>query len=203
MSGALLIISGPSGAGKSSLIKEILRSIPNAVFSISTTTREMREGEKHGVNYFFTDRESFQRDIDAGFFVEWANVHGNFYGTSLRQINDALEADKLVVLDIDVQGFMVAREKLGRYITSVFVTTKDADELAARLRGRGSDSEEVIAKRLKNAAYEMRFMGEYEYLIINDNFDDAKQKMLDCARAASSKRSLFEVDRFVGAWGQN
>ncbi|MDR1976047.1 MAG: guanylate kinase [Campylobacteraceae bacterium] len=198
--GALLVISGPSGAGKSSLIRELLKQIPNAAFSISTTTRQKREDEVDGVNYYFTDKESFQKEIDEGAFLEWANVHGNFYGTSLRQIEKLLNDGKLVILDIDVQGYMLLREKLSRYITSVFLTTKSREDLKTRLLLRQSDSQEVIEKRLKNAATEMAYIKEYRYLVINDDFKTALAQMLNIARAALNKRALTDTDKFTKTW---
>ena len=125
----MLIISGPSGSGKSSLVSEMLEMVDNIHFSISTTTRATREGETDGINYHFVSKEEFERDIEEGLFLEWAKVHDNYYGTSLKHILKALSDGKLVVLDIDVQGHKIAREKFGRVITSIFLTTPNRDEL--------------------------------------------------------------------------
>jgi guanylate kinase len=197
------VVSGPSGAGKSSLIKEILNHMPNAVFSISTTTRNRREGEIHGINYFFTDKESFQKDIDDGFFLEWANVHGNFYGTSIKQITKFLESGKLVVLDIDVQGYMIAKDKLGKFVTSVFVTTKDRKSLEDRLISRQADTKETINIRMENAKKEMAFIDEYEYLIVNDDFSIARDAALSIASGASYKCALSNKNEFISRWLKN
>jgi guanylate kinase len=201
--GALLVISGPSGAGKSSIVRELLKQIPNAAFSVSTTTRQKREGEVDGVNYHFTDKESFQKDINEGAFLEWANVHGNFYGTSLKQIMKLLDEGKLVILDIDVQGYMLLKEKLEPFITSVFLTTKSREDLKTRLLLRQGDSEEVIEKRLENAFGEMTYINHYKYLVINDDFKTALAQMLNIALAASSKRALTDTDKFIEAWAKS
>ena len=162
MKGAFLIISGPSGSGKSSLMKSVLDLFEDSYFSISSTTRGIREGEVNGVNYHFVSKESFEKDIEAGLFLEWAKVHDNYYGTSLKPILEALEDGKLVVCDIDVQGFRIAREKLGEVITSVFITTPTHKSLKERLLHRKTDSIEVIEKRLANALVEMEAIGEYD-----------------------------------------
>lgn len=109
--GAILILSGPSGCGKSTLLKNVYKEIDEYYFSISTTTREPRPGEKHGVDYLFTTREEFQEDIKTGNFLEWAEVHGNYYGTSLKPIKKALSEGKIVIFDIDVQGHDIVRKK--------------------------------------------------------------------------------------------
>ncbi|MDR1461508.1 MAG: guanylate kinase [Campylobacteraceae bacterium] len=203
MIGCILIISGPSGAGKSSLIREILNHIPKAVFSISTTTRKQREGEIHGVNYFFTDKKSFQKDIDDGFFLEWANVHDNFYGTSIKQITKFLKEEKLVILDIDVQGYMIAKDKLGKFATSVFVTTKSRTGLKNRLISRQADTKETIDTRVENAEKEMAFIDEYEYLIVNDDFNEARDAILSIAASSAHKRTLTDKDEFISRWLKN
>jgi guanylate kinase len=198
--GALLVISGPSGAGKSSIIKELLKQIPDSVFSVSTTTREKREDEVEGVNYHFTDKKSFKKEIKEGAFLEWANVHGNFYGTSVKQIIKFLGEGKLVILDIDVQGYMILKKRLKRYITSLFLTTKNIDELKTRLLLRQSDSEADVEKRLKNAIAEMAYMKRYKYLVINGDFKTALAQTLNIARAALNKRSLVKTDKFIHEW---
>ncbi|MDR2342348.1 MAG: guanylate kinase [Campylobacteraceae bacterium] len=203
MTGSVLIVSGPSGAGKSSLVKEILNHIPNAVFSISTTTRKPREGEIHGVNYFFTDKESFQKDIDDEAFLEWANVHDNFYGTSIKQIMEYLKNGKLVILDIDVQGYMIAKKKLGNFITSVFITTKDKKSLENRLILRQSDAKDTINTRLENAKKEMTYINEYEYLIINDDFNIARNAILSIAASSIHKCTLVDKEEFISSWFKN
>ena len=198
--GSILIISGPSGAGKSSLIKAAKDRIGDFYFSISTTTRPPREGEKNGVDYFFVDRETFEADIRAGEFLEYAQVHGNYYGTSLKPVRKALEEGKLVIFDIDVQGHAIARERMGDLITSVFVTTPSLQELEKRLYGRGTDDESIIKKRIDNALVEIEYITAYDFLIVNDNFEDAVDSFIAVAKAARLKKGRKQALHFVDQW---
>jgi len=198
--GNLLVISGPSGSGKSSLMKEILQEISDAYFSISSTTRAIREGEIDGVNYHFISKEEFEQDIDEGFFLEWAKVHDNYYGTSLKPILKELHEGKLVICDIDVQGHKIAREKFGSIITSVFITTPDQKSLKERLINRGTDSAEVIDKRLDNAVSEMTRIREYDYLLINDDFKTTLRELFAIAYASRKKMALMDLGEFMSAW---
>lgn len=200
MKGNLLVISGPSGSGKSSLMQELLKQIPETYFSISSTTRAMREGEENGVNYHFISKEEFEKDIDAGFFLEWARVHDHYYGTSLKPILKELQKGKLVICDIDVQGHKIAQEKFGHLITSVFVTTPDQKSLQERLIKRGTDSHDVIERRLANAVSEMTCMNEYDYVVINDDFQTALHSILAIAYASRRKISLMDVSEFISNW---
>jgi len=194
------VISGPSGSGKSSLMKEILQEISDAYFSISSTTRAIREGEIDGVNYHFISKEEFEQDIDEGFFLEWAKVHDNYYGTSLKPILKELHEGKLVICDIDVQGHKIAREKFGSIITSVFITTPDQKSLKERLLNRGTDSAEVIDKRLDNAVSEMTRIREYDYLLINDDFKTTLRELFAIAYASRKKMALMDLGEFMSAW---
>ncbi len=200
MKGNLLVISGPSGSGKSSLMKEVLKTIGDTYFSISSTTRAIREGEEDGVNYHFISKEEFEKDIDAGFFLEWAKVHDHYYGTSLKPILKELQKGKLVICDIDVQGHKIAQEKFGHLITSVFVTTPDQKSLQERLMKRGTDSVDVIEKRLANAVSEMTCMNEYDYVVINDDFEMALHTILAIAYASRRKMSLMDTSEFISRW---
>lgn len=200
MKGNLLVISGPSGSGKSSLMKELLSAIGDSYFSISSTTRAIREGEQDGVNYHFISKAEFEQDIDAGFFLEWAKVHDNYYGTSLKPILKELHEGKLVICDIDVQGHKIAREKFGNLITSVFITTPDQKSLKKRLINRGTDSYEVIEKRLLNAVSEMTRMREYDYLLVNDDFAATFTSLLCIAKASRTKMALYDTGDFIGQW---
>ena len=200
MKGNLLVISGPSGSGKSSLMKEILQEINDAYFSISSTTRAIREGESDGVNYHFISKEEFENDIEAGFFLEWAKVHDNYYGTSLKPILKELHAGKLVICDIDVQGHKIAREKFGSIITSVFITTPDQKSLKERLINRGTDSSDVIEKRLANAVSEMTRIREYDYLLINDDFETTLHELSAISYASRKKMALMDLGEFMSAW---
>ncbi len=198
--GAILLISGPSGCGKSSLLKEVYKTIDNYYFSISTTTRKPRTGEVDGVDYFFIDTAEFIADIDNGDFLEWAEVHGNYYGTSLKPINKALEQGKLVIFDIDVQGFEQVTKILKEITTTVFITTPSLIELESRLNNRGTDSSEVISKRILNAKKEIEYIDRYDYLIINDNLEVAAKQLTSIAISSLTKSSLFTKDDIVNSW---
>ena len=201
--GAILIVSGPSGAGKSSLIKAAKEQIGDHYFSISTTTRPPREGERDGVDYFFVDQETFEADIKAGEFLEYAQVHGNYYGTSLKPVRKALEEGKLVIFDIDVQGHAIARERMGDLITSVFVTTPSLGELERRLRSRGTDGEEVIRSRIQNALVEIEYISAYDYLIVNDDFEKALDSFIAVAKAARLKKGRKQSLSFINRWRES
>ncbi|BBG64958.1 guanylate kinase [Hydrogenimonas sp.] len=201
--GAVLIVSGPSGAGKSSLIKAAKEQIGDHYFSISTTTRPPREGERDGVDYFFVDQETFEADIKAGEFLEYAQVHGNYYGTSLKPVRKALEEGKLVIFDIDVQGHAIARERMGDLITSVFVTTPSLGELERRLRSRGTDGEEVIRSRIQNALVEIEYISAYDYLIVNDDFEKALDSFIAVAKAARLKKGRKQSLSFINRWRES
>lgn len=190
--GAILILSGPSGCGKSTLLKEVYKNIEDYYFSISTTTRQPREGEKDGVDYFFVKKEEFQEDIKSGHFLEWAEVHGNYYGTSLKPIKKALAKGQLVIFDIDVQGHEIVRKKLNDMVTSVFITTPSLKELEQRLTSRNTDSDEVIEKRLNNAKHEIKYIKKYDYFLINDDLEVASKKLVSIANVARIKSKLFD-----------
>lgn len=198
--GAILIISGPSGCGKSTLLKEVYKDIDDYYFSISTTTRAPREGEVNGVDYFFVTKEEFEKDINNGDFLEYAKVHDNYYGTSLKPINKALDESKLVIFDIDVQGHEIVRKKLSSITTSVFITTPSLEVLESRLNSRNTDSIEIIEKRIKNAKGEVEYFQDYDYLIINDDLQTAAKQLVCIANITRIKSKLFEKNRVVSNW---
>jgi len=198
--GSILILSGPSGCGKSSLLKEVYKQIDNYYFSISTTTRNIRDGEKDGVDYFFVSKEEFEKDIKEDNFLEYALVHGNYYGTSLKPINEALEKKKLIIFDIDVQGHEFVRAKLDDLTTSVFITTPSLNELEKRLHSRATDSKEVIDKRIKNAKLELESIDKYDYFVINDDLKLAARELVSIAISSQCKESLFCKDSIIKDW---
>jgi guanylate kinase len=198
--GAILILSGPSGCGKSTLLKEVYKDISDYYFSISTTTREPRTGEENGVDYLFTSKDEFEKDIQNDDFLEYAKVHGNYYGTSLKPIKEALEQGKLVIFDIDVQGHEIVRNKLDSIVTSVFITTPSLTLLEERLNARNTDSIEIIEKRINNAKIEVGFFQDYDYLIINDDLEIAAKELVCIANIARIKTKLFDKEKIVSNW---
>ena len=198
--GVVLVLSGPSGAGKSSLINKIADDIGDYYFSISTTTRPMREGEEEGVHYHFVSKEEFQKDIEEDYFLEHALVHGNYYGTSLKPVKKALAEGKLVIFDIDVQGNMAVNNRLGDITTSVFITPPTLSELKRRLEHRSTDSKEVIEGRLKMARREIQRTAEYDFLVINDDLDVAADVLRQIAITARLKIPHDRINDFVQKW---
>lgn len=198
--GAILIISGPSGCGKSTLLKEVYKDITDYYFSISTTTRAPRVGEIDGVDYFFVTKEEFEKDIENGDFLEYAKVHDNYYGTSLKPINKALDEGKLVIFDIDVQGHEIVRNKIDSLVTSVFITTPSLSILEQRLNSRNTDSKEIIEKRVKNAKIEVDYFQDYDYLIINDDLQTAAKELVCIANITRIKTKLFNKEKIVSNW---
>ena len=198
--GAILVLSGPSGAGKSTIIQAASAEIGEYYFSISTTTRSPRVGEEDGKDYFFVTKESFEEDIKAGNFLEYAQVHGNYYGTSLKPVREALEEGKLVLFDIDVQGHRLVRAKMNDITTSAFITPPTLNELETRLRARCTDDESVIMQRLENAKVEIQAVGEYDFIIINDTIDDAAREFVIVAKAARLKQSQEDEEKFIQQW---
>ncbi len=200
MKGSILVISGPSGSGKSSLMHEMMKRVEDTYFSISTTTRQKRDGETEGKDYFFISKDEFKQGIEEGNFLEWARVHDNYYGTSLKQILKELNAGKTVIFDIDVQGHKIAQEKFGNIITSVFVTTPSQEVLKDRLVQRGTDSAESIQKRLNNAISEMTRVKEYDFLLINDYFDKTLESLVSITYASKHKVSSINTQEFISSW---
>ena len=198
--GVVLVLSGPSGAGKSSLINKISDDIGDYYFSISTTTRPMREGEEDGVHYHFVSKEEFEKDIENESFLEYALVHGNYYGTSLKPVRKKLNEGKLVIFDIDVQGNMAIKNRLGDITTSVFITPPSLSELEKRLVNRSTDARDIIDGRLKMAKREIQRISEYDYLVVNDDIDVAANVLRQIAITARLKIPHVKVNAFVQSW---
>jgi len=200
MKGNILVVSGPSGSGKSTLMHEMIKRIDNTYFSISTTTREKRISEVEGKDYFFISKDEFKKGIEEGNFLEWARVHDNYYGTSLKPILKELSNGKMVIFDIDVQGHKIAKEKFGNIITSVFVTTPNLEILKERLIQRGTDSPESIERRLNNAISEMTRIKEYDFLLVNDYFDKTLESLVSIAYASKNRISSLNTEEFISSW---
>lgn len=185
--GKLVVISGPSGSGKSTICRRILED-PRVVFSVSATTRKQRPGEVDGRDYHFVDKERFRRHIEAGDFIEWAEVHGNLYGTLRAPMQAALDEGRVYLVEIDVQGGaqLKALEIPGEY---VFIAPPDMETLERRLVGRGTDAPEVIERRLRKAREEMGAREKYDHVIVND----------DLERAVRRVRVIAGLDRPGGA----
>ena len=186
MSGVLFIVSSPSGGGKTSLVKTLLEAEPQLRLSVSYTTRPPRPGEEDGRDYHFVSAPVFERMLEAGEFLESAVIYGNRYGTSQKLIEREQAQGRDVVLEIDWQGAQQIRRVM-RQVVSVFILPPSPEVLEARLRARGQDSEDVVARRLASAREEISHVSEYEYVIINDDFDRAAQVLRSIIRAERLK----------------
>lgn len=167
-----LVLSAPSGAGKTTIAHRLRASRNDVVFSISATTRAPREREQDGVDYHFVSVDEFRRMIDAGELIEWAEVHGSYYGTPLRNVREAEARGQFLVLDIDVQGARQIRGKVPEAV-HVFVLPPSGEVLVQRLRGRGSEDDARVQRRLRNALDEIRTAGEFDHVVVNDDLEQA------------------------------
>lgn len=183
--GVVLVLSSPSGAGKSTLTRALLEQAEGLNLSISVTTRARRGSEIDGVHYSFIGRREFESMRDNGELLEWAKVHGNFYGTPRKPVEDALAKGRDILFDIDWQGALQAREAMPEDVASIFVLPPSAAELRARLERRAEDAPDVINKRLRNAAVEIERWSEYDYVVVNDDLD----------RCFNEIRSILEAER--------
>lgn len=174
--GRIFVVSAPSGAGKTTLCTKILARFPGLAYSVSHTTRPPRTGETDGADYFFITVDEFKKRIEANLWAEWAEVHGNFYGTSLKFIEDNVADGKHLLLDIDVQGAKQFKRAFPEAIT-IFIMPPSIEVLEQRLRKRETDSDEVIAKRLANAEDEIAQRLFYEHIIVNDELEHAENQM--------------------------
>lgn len=170
--GRLFVIAAPSGAGKTSLVRALMEREPALRFSISYTTRKQRPTEVHGRDYFFVEKADFEAMVARGEFLEHARVFDNFYGTALAQVEASLAAGQDLILEIDWQGAQQIRAKLPE-CHSIFILPPSRAELERRLRGRGTDAEDVIQRRLRDAASDMTHWSEFDYVVVNDDFEQA------------------------------
>jgi len=171
------VIVAPSGTGKSTLIAKLMEDFPQMVESVSHTTRNPRKGEEDGVHYFFTGRESFKDLIDEGAFIEWAEVHNNFYGTSKKFIDKTLKEGLSLIFDLDVQGADSFKSYFGSSANVIFISPPSIESLEQRLKARATDLEEVIKVRLENARREILRKDDFDYCLINDNFENAYREL--------------------------
>jgi guanylate kinase len=174
--GKLFVIAAPSGAGKTSLVRALMQLRPALRFSISYTTRKQRPNERHSHDYFFVDRAEFERMVAAGDFLEHARVFDNYYGTSRQQVEQLLDASQDVLLEIDWQGAQQIRRALPE-CRSIFVLPPSREALEQRLRSRGTDSDEVIARRLRDSLADLSHWSEFDYIVVNDDFDRATEDL--------------------------
>ncbi len=201
--GGIIILTGPSGAGKSSLTQEIFKEFNDVHFSISCTTRQPREGEIDGVHYHFISQEQFLQKIQQGHFVEYAQVHQNFYGTTKQEIEQNIAMGKLLLLDIDVQGELNIKKLYPHCSCSIFITTQTQAELRKRLQKRSSNTledKEEINRRLAHAYDEMMCIERFDYLIINDDFQEAKQRLVTIIHAFKNRTKHYNIQEFTKKW---
>jgi guanylate kinase len=192
--GTLFIVAAPSGAGKSTLVNALLEREAGISLSVSHTTRPPRQGEEYGRHYYFVERAEFEREVAEGIFLEHAEVHGNFYGTSRKTVEGLLDKGRDVLLEIDWQGAAQIRKSKPDCV-SVFILPPSRAELERRLRGRGSDSAEVIERRLRNSRGEIAHAHEFDYIIVNDQFDDALNGLQAIVQAVR-QRSKLQCQRY-------
>lgn len=196
---SVFIISAPSGSGKSTLVHRLLATVPGLIFSISYTTRAPRPAETNGVDYNFISHKDFEAQLARGEFLEYAEVFGNYYGTNRKNLDDARQAGKDLLLDIDVQGARQLKVAIPEAV-SIFVLPPSREVLKERLRARSQDSEEVIQRRLRGAAEEVRNYSQYDYVLINREIEEAsaclasivRAERLRTARMAEEVRPIIE-----------
>ncbi len=183
-----VVIAGPSGAGKTTLAREVVRKLDHCRFSVSDTSRPRRGRERPGVDYNFVDVETFKMKIETDAYAEWAIVHGDHYGTPRSEVDGSVEDGKIVILDIDVQGSAKIRKYYPDSV-GIFVVPPSLSVLERRLRGRGTEEEDRIQRRLEDAMRELDRMFEYDYIVINDTFDGALQDTLSILRVETLRAS--------------
>ena len=193
--GLLIVVSGPSGAGKGTICKSLLKKYSGIQMSVSATTRKPRDGEEHGVNYFFLEKEEFIKKIDKGEFLEHAKVYENYYGTPSDFVMDKINNGEDVLLEIDIQGALQVKEKYSEGVF-VFILPPSMEELKNRIVGRGSETEETLKIRYSSAIDEISFIKDYDYYVINDKIDSATEKLL-CIIEAEKNRVVDNMAELI------
>ena len=193
--GMLLVVSGPSGAGKGTICDVLRCHFPHMDYSVSMTTRAPREGEKDGVNYFFTDNDSFEKLLEKDAFLEYAKVYDHYYGTPKDYVFNRMDEGHHVMLEIDIQGAMQIKKAYPDAVC-IYVVPPSLEILSRRLRNRRTDSDEVIQKRLDKARTELDWIDKYDYLIVNDDLESAisKAKAVITAEACRSRRNSWIIE---------
>jgi guanylate kinase len=195
----LLLLAGPSGAGKSSVLHPVVEADPRIHFSVSCTTRPRRSNEVDGVDYHFLSEEVFHEAREAGEFVEWAKVHDHFYGTRQADLQAALDRGEIPLLEIDVQGGRQIMDRFGKQLVSVFLFPPSIELLETRLRGRGTEDEAALQRRIANAHAELRACDSYDYWILNDDLEAAIAQLAAIVTAESCKRDRWAAPPTRGA----
>ena len=189
--GLLILISGPSGTGKGTVCDLLRQKHPEISYSISATTRQPRPGEQDGVNYYFYTKEKFREMIDQGQLLEWAEVYGNFYGTPKQKVLDRLDAGEDILLEIDTQGALNVMKVMPEGLF-IFLLPPSLEELAARLKGRGTETEESLYRRLGAAVDEIKLATKYRYVVVNDKVEDAEETIANIIEAEHHRSDLNE-----------
>jgi guanylate kinase len=184
--GNIIVVSAPSGAGKTSICDAVIKEDKNTIYSVSVTTRPPRNGENNGIEYFFVSETEFKIMIKGKKFAEWAKVHGNYYGTPKFFLDKTLKSGKNVLLDIDVQGGINIKKQYPR-ACMIFIMAPDLKTIEKRLRYRNTDSKKIIKERLENAKKELKYLSKYEYLVINDDLEEAVKSVLSIIKSLEHK----------------
>jgi guanylate kinase len=198
ITGKLFVVSAPSGTGKTTLLRRVIARLPGLSFSVSHTTRPPRPGEKDGIDYHFVSKDEFLEMVDQGLFLEHAEVHANLYGTSRETIDRQRMVGVDVILDIDVQGASILRRSRQLAATHIFIAPPSISELEKRLRGRGTEGQEMIAIRLNNARVELQAVSEYEYLVVNDRLEETIDLLSSIIVAERAKAHRFPSGQPIG-----
>ncbi len=194
----ILLISGPSGAGKSTVYHELMRREPRLAFSVSATTRPPRQGERDGVDYHFVDDAEFDQLLAEDAFLEWAHVHDRRYGTRKADLERMEREGKIPLLDVDVQGGVQVLDRCGEEVVSVFIWPPSWESLEVRLRGRGTDDDAVIVRRLANARWEVDYADRYTYWVVNDTVDQAVAALQEILAGRGEAHRRQVVQRPLG-----